>query len=118
MSELDITDAKSLLQANATILAGALIFLSLLHVTFDFLVTTFFLTGIYLIITSIAMCLATTWTEKETRVSLIEKFRRGCCLFGLFSLFAAITLFLLWIKIDFLDPWFDSREKCGEDPDD
>ena len=55
--ELDITDAKSLLQANATILAGALIFLSLLRETFDLFTTASFLSGIYFIMFSIIFCL-------------------------------------------------------------
>ncbi|MCV0365987.1 MAG: hypothetical protein K5798_01810 [Nitrosopumilus sp.] len=95
MPELDITDAKSLLQANATILAGALIFLTLLHETFDPLVTWSFLGGIYSLIVSIAMCLATTWKGTDQRISLIERIRRGTCILGLFLLFLAMTLFLI-----------------------
>ena len=94
MSGLEITDVKSLLQANATILAGALIFLSLLHESFDPLVTWCFLLGIYSIIISIAFCLATTWKGGNPRVVLMERIRRGGCIFGLFLLFLAMTLYI------------------------
>ena len=92
-SESTITDAKSLLQANATILAGALIFLSLSE-RYDNIITWLFLGGIYTIIISIGLCLATTWTPKTQNISLIEKLRRGFCVVGLFLLFLSITFFL------------------------
>ena len=97
---MDTTNAKSLLQANATILAGALIFLTLLNEKFDLLTTSYFLIGIWLIIGSILFCLWTKDVEKN-KIS-IERARRGLCMAGLFSLFVAITTFL-WSKI-FLHP--------------
>ena len=95
--ELDVADVKSLLQANATILAGALIFVSLLHETFDISIINIFLAGIYSTILSIFFCLATTWTSKNQRVALMEILRRGFCISGLVLLFTAMSLFL-WFR--------------------
>ena len=92
-NELTYTDAKSLLQANATILAGALVFLSLRE-SYGNIVTTLFLAGIYSIIISIGLCLSTTWTPRTQHVRAIELLRRGTCVGGLFSLFLAVSFFL------------------------
>ena len=100
--ELNIVDVKSLLQTNATILAGALIFLSLLRETFDLLTTASFLVGIYSIIISIAFCLLPGLKKPIKHPAYIEQARRYFCLSGLLFLFAAISFFLININV----AWF------------
>ena len=90
-NEFDI-DGKSLLQANATILAGALIFLSLLRETFELYVTISFLVGIYSIIFSIILCL---FPSKKLNIRIQRiRLRNVLCVLGLAFLFLAITLFV------------------------
>ena len=96
-NKLDTIDSKSLLQANATVLAGALIFLTLLNNTFNIIAAIFFLLGIWSIIGSIMLCL---WApkekekEKENSKSSLGQVRRGLCLGGLLCLFGAISTFI------------------------
>ena len=97
--ELDITDVKSLLQANATILAGALIFLSLLRETFDLFTTVIFLGGIYSIMSSIIFCLLPGLEMPVKKPVRVEQARRYFCVFGLFFLFLAISIFLANIHV-------------------
>ena len=67
--KLFVIDAKSLLQTNATILAGALIFLTLSE-QLTSLAIILFLIGIYSIVASIILCLKTApknpvWTKTK-----------------------------------------------------
>ena len=93
--KLNVIDVKSLLQANATILAGALIFLSLLRETFDLLATASFLAGIYFIIASIIFCLLPGLKKPIKKPVRVEQARRYFCLCGLIFLFATIGFFLV-----------------------
>ena len=88
--KLIVIDTKSLLQTNATILAGALIFLTL-NEKLTPLTTGVFLIGTYLIVASILFCLQTT---SKHPVSANSK-KELCCLSGVVLLFAAITIFLM-----------------------
>ena len=84
-------DAKSLIQVNATILAGALIFLTLGEKLIQPIIY-IFLAGIYSIVISILFCLMTVSKYLKLIPTLSEVF----CIVGVFALFIAITAFLLW----------------------
>ena len=97
--ELVVIDVKSLLQVNATILAGALIFLSLLRETFDPFTTASFLFGIYFIIASIMFCLLPGLRKPVKKPVWVEQARRYLCSCGLIFLFAAISFFLASVHV-------------------
>ena len=84
-----VVDAKSLIQTNATILAGALIFLTLGE-KFIQPIIWFYLIGIYFIVVSIIFCLMTV----PKRPELTPKLRELFCIVGVFSLFTVVALFL------------------------
>jgi len=91
----DIIDVKSLLQANSVILAGSLIFLTLVGESFNLPVSVFFITGTYCIIGSMIFCLVShSKNNKITERKVIEG-RKLLFLSGNFLLFFAITFHIL-----------------------
>lgn len=91
----DIIDVKSLLQANSVILAGSLIFLTLLGESFNLPVSLFFITGTYCIIGSMVFCLVTRSKNNKITEKSVKEVRKLLFLLGNFLLFFAITFHIL-----------------------
>ena len=99
MSESLHADRRTLVQINATILAGILIFMTLEG--FRGLITIPFIVGLYLIIISLGLSLVTTkGFGKEFPISLLERRLVSAQIFliiGLLVLFSGIVLILTGI---------------------